>query len=118
MSTSSSKATPNPRPSSKEPLVTKTRTGLFAEPAPDWRERAMCRTRSPLLYDLAHLDDGAPYTVRAVTARALCAGCPVLRDCAADAWHHEDLGVVRGGVYLRTPQSPDLFKAATGIEGN
>jgi hypothetical protein len=37
----------------------------------------------------------------------------VKRDCAADAYAHEDFAVVRGGVWLRHPQTRDLLQAAT-----
>lgn len=34
-------------------------------------------------------------------ARALCAGCPVIAECADDALLHRDTGVIRAGIPLR-----------------
>ena len=39
-------------------------------------------------------------------ARRLCAGCPVMKDCAGDALLTGDSGVVRGGVALNTNLGP------------
>lgn len=82
-------------------------------PARDWRDKAQCRDASPHLYDLAHVPMSAPVGERDREAEALCDGCPVKRDCAADAYAHEDFAVVRGGVWLRHPQTRDLLQAAT-----
>lgn len=83
-------------------------------PARSWRDRAKCKGADPRLYELAHLRTNAATAVRKSTAAALCAGCPVLRDCAADAYIHEDIGVVRGGVFLKRPMSTDLIETAKG----
>lgn len=82
-------------------------------PARFWRDRAKCKGADPRLYELAHLRTNAT-AVRKSTSAALCAGCPVLRDCAADAYIHEDIGVVRGGVFLKRPRSIDLIETAKG----
>lgn len=37
---------------------------------------------------------------KAATARELCAGCPVKRECAADALMFDAWGTVRAGVWL------------------
>lgn len=66
-----------------------------------WHEQAKCAGDELAKYSL----DEAPYFVephhRAEAAAALCAGCPVMEDCAADALLHHDRGVVRAGEWLR-----------------
>jgi hypothetical protein len=41
----------------------------------DWRESAACMSADPRLFDAVTLDSAAP-------ALAICAGCPVIADCA------------------------------------
>jgi hypothetical protein len=46
-----------------------------------WQKRSKCLTRNPLDYETENLPEGR----EAETARALCAGCPVIKECATDA---------------------------------
>lgn len=86
----------------------------IAAPARGWRRRAKCQGDDPLKYDLAHIPKSATGAIRAAAAAELCAGCPVIRDCAADAYIHASVYVVRGGVYTTSHKSSALLKAAKG----
>lgn len=79
-----------------------------------WWENAMCRDRNPLVYELAGLEETTEVE-KARIARRLCRGCPVIRECAADALAVPyDAGVVRGGVWLTpTPTGVRRTPAAT-----
>jgi hypothetical protein len=46
-----------------------------------WQHKAKCRLRDPRDYETENL----PLGREAETARALCVGCPVIQQCAADA---------------------------------
>ena len=59
-----------------------------------WRSEAKCYGEHEK-YDL----DNKKLNKEA-TARELCAGCPVKRECAADALQREAWGTVRAGVWL------------------
>jgi hypothetical protein len=47
----------------------------------DWRRRSKCLTRNPRDYETENLPKGR----EADAARALCAGCSVIKECATDA---------------------------------
>ncbi|QNE90273.1 WhiB family transcriptional regulator [Corynebacterium incognita] len=47
-----------------------------------------------------------------LTAEKLCAGCPVLQDCAIDALANGDVGVVRAGVWIPSYISGGHFQSA------
>lgn len=59
-----------------------------------WRKRAKCRGTDPDEFDLVRR------TGKQQIAAALCAGCPVIRECAQDVLHYRDTGMVRAGTYL------------------
>jgi len=65
-----------------------------------WQEEAQCKTRDPELYYTENIPYGPCSPSYHPYARSLCKGCPVLRDCAAEARAFRDLGVVRAGVPL------------------
>lgn len=67
-----------------------------------WHVDAQCRSDSPDLYDVDRLPNGDE--TRAAVARVLCDGCPVLRQCAADALDPLAVGTLRAGVHL--PATP------------
>lgn len=66
----------------------------------DWTVRAKCRGDDVARYVL----DEDPHYVhpseRESRASALCAGCPVKRECASAALANDDWGVVRAGLWL------------------
>ena len=47
----------------------------------NWQVQAKCLTRDPRDYETENLPKGREVEV----ARALCVGCPVIQQCAADA---------------------------------
>lgn len=59
-----------------------------------WRWEAKC-AGEPEKYDI----DNKKLN-KSATARELCAGCPVKRECADDALQREAWGTVRAGVWL------------------
>lgn len=64
-----------------------------------WQERAKCWGDDPERFTL---DDGpheVPPRYRAGVARDLCDGCPVIRECAADALRYRVTSTVRAGVW-------------------
>lgn len=67
-----------------------------------WLVQAKCRHSSPENFVLDEKETGTwlPATQRDMQADHLCAGCPVKKQCAIDAIEHEDIGVVRAGVWL------------------
>lgn len=62
----------------------------------EWRTRAACRGTDPALWDtpthLKHDDIAIPEQL------AMCKGCPVLRECAADSALARDSGTIRAGI--------------------
>ncbi len=60
-----------------------------------WRWEAKCLGDDPAKYDLDNRTSN-----KEATARELCAGCPVKRECATDALMFEAWGTVRAGVWL------------------
>lgn len=66
-----------------------------APPAPaGWWERAKCFGTPIEEMTL----DGMPQKQR--RAEKLCAGCPVLQECAIDVLHFQDRGIVRAATYI------------------
>lgn len=68
-----------------------------------WHSDAKCAGDTLTTYVL---DQGPGKVVahqRDVTAARLCTGCPVARDCLAEARQYGDVGVVRGGRWLNQP---------------
>lgn len=68
---------------------------------PDWRLRAQCRTMDPTLFETP---DGS--LADQELAQGLCAGCPVVAECAITAIDPLCRGTVRGGVGLDFPMRP------------
>lgn len=68
-----------------------------------WHQYAQCSGDDLTTYVL----DGGPGKVdaplRERTAARLCAGCPVMDQCLAEAYEYGDTGVVRGGRWLNQP---------------
>ncbi|MFL0579167.1 WhiB family transcriptional regulator [Dietzia sp. 179-F 9C3 NHS] len=64
---------------------------------PSWHERAKCAG------DLAFIErvEAVADNKRRAAARAACAGCPVLTECAVEGLETSAYAVVRAGVWLR-----------------
>lgn len=54
-----------------------------------WRRQALCVDVDPELFFPVAAEGSAPFAVQLAVARAVCAQCPVKRECVAEA--------VRGG---------------------
>lgn len=68
----------------------RTRTPITVEPAYDWRADALCAQTDP---DLFHPETGQT----SATAKRVCMGCPVRRQCLEHAvTHGENVGVWGG----------------------
>lgn len=67
-----------------------------------WKFRAQCLGRDPREYELE--TDEHMGTNRQATARELCDGCEVVRECAADALEPIAQATVRAGVWI--PSAP------------
>ena len=65
----------------------------------DWQDRAACRSEPPEWFD-AETDENA------ARALAVCAGCPVRRECFAAAAADRAASGVWGGVDLSAPERP------------
>lgn len=65
-----------------------------------WTSRAKCVDMPPHLFDAETLAYVYHPADRPAAARALCAGCPVIRECAADSIDPLAVGVVRAGLLL------------------
>ena len=65
-----------------------------------WTAHAKCVDMPPHLFDAEALAYAHYPDDRAAAAIALCAGCPVIRECAADAMDPLAVGVVRAGLLL------------------
>lgn len=61
---------------------------------PDWMTEAKCAGDDIERYSTDRLGTGPGVQAK---ARKLCAGCPVMRECAIDALRFDTRGVVRGG---------------------
>ena len=68
-----------------------------------WQHKAKCRLKDPREYETENL----PLGREAETARALCYGCPVIQQCAADAIQPIDMTAVLG-----TIESPDIINVS------
>lgn len=66
-----------------------------------WHERAKCAGMEPTRYEV--VVSKIPKVIRQQDeyARNICAGCPVMLDCALDALDYGDVGVIRAGLVLR-----------------
>lgn len=80
----------------------------------EWRTRASCRGTNPALWDtpthLKHDDIAIPEQL------AMCKGCPVLRECAADSALAKDAGVVRAGVPIASTGGTGRRRAWKALE--
>lgn len=65
-----------------------------------WRAHAKCADMPAYLFDAEHLRFAHYPDERAAAARALCSGCPVVAECAADALHPWGIGTVRAGILI------------------
>lgn len=88
--------------------------------ADGWRAEAQCVGADPARYVLDEPPHYLPpNAVRQRTAEALCEGCPVARECAYEALLKEDVGVVRGGVWLGAKQAAqhrERLARAAGVQ--
>ncbi|ANI91256.1 Hypothetical protein BJL86_0449 [Dietzia timorensis] len=79
----------------------------------EWIDRAACaKHRADPCPPSCHHSKVAAY------AAEYCRGCPVVRECAADALERGDISVVRAGVYLGTRgrrQAPGARRALASI---
>lgn len=82
----------------------------------EWTRRALCVGRDPGMYELEEFrGDREQY------ARGACAGCVVVKECAADALDPLAVGTVRGGVWVAPASSQRrkvrqrLLEAARGV---
>lgn len=66
----------------------------------EWTKRALCVGRDPGMYELEGFRGD-----RQESARAACAGCLVVEECAADALDPLSVGTVRGGVWVAPERS-------------
>jgi hypothetical protein len=78
----------------------------------DWRKNAKCKGRPVDCYVSENIPKVHPITGkgRVSAARELCADCPVIRECAADAIAEHDTDVVRAGVALDRYGTPVLAR--------
>ena len=66
-----------------------------------WMNRALCVGRNPELYETdGYRGNRVMKSERAERARALCYGCPVVQECAADALDPLAVSTIRGGVWI------------------
>lgn len=65
-----------------------------------WWRHGKCVGMEPEMFDLSEGPYMVPPPERERIAKRLCRGCPVMRECAADAIVHRDVGVVRAGVWI------------------
>ncbi|OHU57069.1 hypothetical protein BKG82_12820 [Mycobacteroides chelonae] len=65
----------------------------------EWAERAVCRLETPDAPDL-WTPDRRPIRAVMVHLEAMCARCPVIRNCAVDAVTADDAEGVYAGVWL------------------
>lgn len=68
-----------------------------ADPGKNWHRNAMCATEKPERWDLPQ---GLKVPAQQRHANLMCAGCPVVRQCAADALRHQDRAIIRAGVHI------------------
>ena len=73
----------------------------------DWHERAQCRQGDPARFYVPagvwmrrKSGDRDGWMQRMRELGSVCDGCPVIRQCAADAIAGKDVGVIRAGVPL------------------
>lgn len=81
-----------------------------------WRDQANCFGTDPRLWDAP---DGLPDHKDHAWQVNKCKSCPVLNECAADAWWHKESGVIRAGIPIPASQAnkkkmlPALLHIAT-----
>jgi WhiB family transcriptional regulator, redox-sensing transcriptional regulator len=70
----------------------------------DWRSTAACRSADPELF--FPISDSGPSLVQAAEAKAICAGCPVRRQCLAFAVRTRQVHGIWGGLTERERHVP------------
>lgn len=67
--------------------------------APDrgWHRNAKCADGDPTDWDLP---SGYKVPAQQRNANRVCFGCPVVKQCAADALRHRDRDIIRAGVHI------------------
>ena len=85
-------------------------------PARGWWYRAKCSGTDPRRFE-----PGRGYDKQKTAAR-LCAGCPVIQECAQDALHYRDQGVIRAATFIPNhaegiPLLPGLIARLERIAG-
>lgn len=77
------------------------------QPSSGWSDRGLCAGGDPAEWELVGRGKHSPEVV--ARAKAQCAGCPVLYDCAIDTVRHGDVSVIRAGAAL--PEGPGAAAA-------
>lgn len=68
-------------------------------PAPDWHRDSLCsRADDPTRWDLG--EGSTSSADRDMRAAELCAGCPVIEQCAAQALAEQPIGVIMAGMAM------------------
>lgn len=89
---------------------------LIGPGIPEWHRDGLCARpgQDPRRWD-ADDDRRTSRAQKLVRAQKACTGCPVIRECAAEALDHGSVGVVRAGIELAGKPSPGARQALTGI---
>lgn len=75
----------------------------------EWRTRAACRGTDPALWDTPTYAKVEEISIP--EQLAMCKGCPVLRECAADSALARDRGIIRAGIPIAESRSVGRLRA-------
>ena len=76
-------------------MTTTTPTSTPIAPGREWRSRAACLGTDPELF-FPVAETGPVHDVQVTAAKAVCAGCPVVADCLAEALERIPDGIAGG----------------------